>query len=32
MKIIVDEREHALYERLDAKLCSLKTPSFAIFI
>jgi len=30
MKIIVDEREHALYERLDAKLCSLKTPSFAI--
>ena len=30
MKIIVDERERALYERLDAKLSSLKTPSFAI--
>lgn len=30
MKIIVDEREHALYDRLDARLSSLKTPSFAI--
>lgn len=30
MKIIVDEREHALYDRLDAKLSSLTTPSFAI--
>jgi len=30
MKIIVDEREHALYDKLDIKLSSLKTPSFAI--
>jgi len=30
MKIIVDERERALYDRLDARLSSLKTPSFAI--
>ena len=30
MKIIVDEREHALYDRLDARLSSLKNPSFAI--
>ena len=31
MKIIVDEREeHALYDRLDARLSCLKTPSFAI--
>lgn len=30
MKIIVDEREHALFDRLDARLGSLKTPSFAI--
>ena len=29
MKIIVDERERALYDRLDARLSSLKTPSFA---
>lgn len=30
MKIIVDERERALYDRLDARLSSLKTPSFSI--
>lgn len=30
MKIIVDEREHALYERLDDKLSCMKTPSFVI--
>lgn len=30
MKIIVDERERALYDRLDTRLSSLKTPSFAI--
>lgn len=30
MKIIVDEREHALYERLYDKLSSMKTPSFVI--
>ena len=30
MKIIVDEREHALYDRLDARLSILKNPSFAI--
>lgn len=30
MKIIVDEREPALFDRLDARLSSLKTPSFAI--
>lgn len=30
MKIIVDEREHALYERLDSRLSSLAKPSFAI--
>ena len=30
MKIIVDEREHLLYDRLDAKLSSLSKPSFAI--
>ena len=30
MKIIVDEREHLLYDRLDARLSSLSKPSFAI--
>ena len=30
MKITVDEREHALYERLDDKLSCMKTPSFVI--
>jgi ERCC4-type nuclease len=30
MKLIIDEREHALYERLDEKLSYMKTPSFVI--
>lgn len=30
MKLIIDEREHALYERLDERLSYLKTPSFVI--
>ena len=30
MKIIIDERERALYDKLDAKLSSFKTPSFVI--
>jgi len=30
MKLIIDEREHGLYERLDEKLSYMKTPSYVI--